>query len=182
MIQNILGGLFKRKYTCLVNEAGKWYKISANLTYDKNQKKWFLNLSGMFKGESLPLPENFFDYVLNDTIILKRIGLNRYELIKIETEGKSKIEEYPIEPEEISLAILSKERIIKSRLSFFEKLMPILLFVISIIGVGIFFAIILGAYGDFMKKTTEEFRLAMEIYRNATLELANTIKQQIPLR
>lgn len=174
MKQMLFETAFKRPVNVFFYEKGRgWEKIKTTITYDKDNKKWFLKI----KKDKIPCPENIFDLITCNTLILLRVGPNEYRFVNLKVLGERQEPEiYRIPPDELYEAIKRAEMRRERMKSFWERFMPIILLVIAFIAIGIFIAIVWSSTGEKITKISENFAEAMKVLQNITETQTQLIK------
>jgi hypothetical protein len=168
-------GQLKKKVKVVYMEEGEpATTFDTHIIYKKDEKKWYLKL----KKEEIPCPENVFNFLYGNCLFVVRKGLNEYsfaDMKKFISEGK--IEEYTIPPHEFYTAILNAQLRAERMKTNLEKILPIAIMIITLIGVGVFIAIVWSTTGQNMAQISANFDSAMKVLQNLTMEQNNLIRE-----
>lgn len=156
--------LLSKKVNVFFREKGelKFRKIKGKLKYDRKEKKWYLK----FGNENLPAPENIYDYMFCDNIIVVRTGANTYQFLNPYTNDPSEPDKYTIPPEDIYTATIKATMRLERMKGMLERFLPIIFVVIAAIGIAIFFVIIWSNVAQSLEKISENFAQAMKSLEN----------------
>ena len=158
--------LFKKSLKVLVFETNEIKQYKGKLFWDKSKKKWFLT----FGKEKIPAQETILDKILNNTIIVVREALDKYKIYNPKEFFEKKEERKPIEidPSDIQEEMIKAE-IRRQRIrTALQNLLPIIMMVIGLIGIGIFIAIVWSSTGENIAKIASKLDSTMAKWQNIT--------------
>lgn len=159
--------------------------LPGKIYFDNEKLNWFLDIKKI--GVTIPLPSKLekgdkkeldLSFIYNDKIFVLREGLDKFSLLKFNEEEKE-FESFDLPPSFLVVSELLKAREIATKKSFFEKYMPILSFVISIIIIIVSLFAGVQAFQNFLNVDV------LKDLVNSLKELTETLKnmqsvQQIP--
>ena len=157
-------GLKKKIRVFYIEKGEKPKLLKTKIVYKKDEKKWYVKI----KRDSVPAPENIFEYIHGDTLIVVRRSPNMYDFLKIPVDDKGEIENMIIPPEELYTALIRAQERKERNKSAMDKLIPIISVSIIIIVIGVFMAIAWGSVGDKMTAMASTFDAAMAKLNNIT--------------
>jgi hypothetical protein len=145
--------------------------LKGKLYYDKKIKTWYV----AFGGENVPAPENVSRFIINNTLHLEKVGTNSYSYLDfnefIQRDKQLKTAKTDIDPAQIYSSIVKAQTRLERNKSALEKIIPIVMIIIALIGVGIFIAIVWSSTGQNMLEISKNFN-------EATKTLASLIEKQ----
>jgi hypothetical protein len=167
---------FKKKVrvNLYLKETGNFILLNGAIKYDKKDKLWFLRVNK----EKIPVPQNIWDFVIDKNLYLIRTGTDQYAILNIRNiaSGHNPIV-YNISPSDLYTALVKAEMRRERMKSSWERMLPIIMMVIALVGVGIFIAIVWSSTGNSLKDISVNFDSAMKILQNLTLEQNQLIKE-----
>jgi len=162
------GGMSKKIKVFYIEKGLKPNFLKTKMFYSREEKKWYLKINK----ERIPTPENIFDLLYDNAIFVVRKSPNEYEFLNMNDPlQKTKInefEKYTVPPEEIYSSLIKAEIRKERNKSAKEKILPIILVVIAMVGVGLFIAIAWSSTGEKMAAMAGSFDSAMARLENIT--------------
>lgn len=189
---------FEKKLTIFVFDNG-WKKTKGKIKYEKSEKRYYI----VFGKEKIPAPEDYNNYVFLDCLFIVRTKLSGYRLLKPTTlqfqevtdnQGNkiavpilgtdvdpsfAAFETREIEPSDIYGAILDAEMRKERMKTTLDKLLPVIMMVIALVGIGIFIAVVWSSVGGNLaeiSKNLNEMSLRLE---NVTIKLNEIIAGKV---
>jgi hypothetical protein len=168
--------LFKKKVrvNLFLKETNNFVTLDGKIKYDKKDKMWFLQI----KKEKIPVPQNIWDFVIDKNIYMIRTGTDQYAILNVKNIATGhEPQVYDITPSDLYTALVKAEMRRERMKSTMEKLLPIVMVVIAMIGIGIFLAIVWSTTANSMKEISMNFDSAMKTLQNLTMEQNNLIRE-----
>lgn len=151
--------MLKKKIICHVyDKINGWKEFKTNIEYDKNGKIWLLKI----QNEKIPVPENVLNLSVNGRIFVVRKGLNSYSFLDLANPISLEPKEIEVPPTELYTQITKAAMRLERMKSTLEKILPIILMVIALVGVGIFIAVVWSSVANSLNEISKNFALAME--------------------
>lgn len=148
-----------------IEKGSKPQFFKTKIFYDKEEKKWYIR----YKRDKIPLPEDIYEYLKDDTLMVVRKGQNIYEFIKLRNfEDDNPIEFAVIPPEELHSALIKAELRKERNKSMKDRLIMYIAIGIVVISLGIFLYIAWNSVGENMKVVAASFDSAMKSLENIT--------------
>lgn len=170
-------GLKKKVKVFLIEKGERPRFFKTKMVYNRDEKKWYVKS----KGESIPTPENIFDYMKDNVLMIVRKGPNIYEFVNLKNiEDTQELEFAVIPPDELYSSVIKAELRKERNKSFKEKLLIYIAVSIVVVSLGIFLYIAWNSIGENMKAVSSNFEIAMQHLQNIT-EKQNELIEKILL-